>query len=103
MDIAEANLRAYWDSQGVPKDRQDQTIAAITEKAQPGAKVGPYTIGQPTEKPIPVRIETKGYYAEPLGGSWTVRYKSSGEVVCFRPSHEDAQEVMERLERTGNF
>jgi hypothetical protein len=29
----------------VPKDRQEQTIASIAAKAQPGAKVGPFTIG----------------------------------------------------------
>ena len=40
MDATEAGLRAYWDSQGVTKDRQDAIIASTTAKAQPGAKVG---------------------------------------------------------------
>lgn len=43
----EASLRALWDAQGVPKDRQDEIIGAIVAKAQPGAKVGPFTISVP--------------------------------------------------------
>ncbi len=49
------------------------------------------------------RIETKTYYAEPLGGSWTVRYKSTGEVVCFRPDEQSATEAMEKLEARGTL
>ena len=44
----EEQLRALWDSQGIPKEKQDQIISAITAAAQPGAQVGPFTI--PEEK-----------------------------------------------------
>ncbi|GLR55188.1 zincin-like metallopeptidase domain-containing protein [Shinella yambaruensis] len=37
-------LRALWDSQGVPKEQQDALIAEIIEKARPGASVGPFII-----------------------------------------------------------
>jgi hypothetical protein len=53
--------------------------------------------------PVPNRIETKSYYAEPLGGSWTVRYKSTGEVVCFRPGHMEAEQAMESMESRGTL
>jgi len=49
------------------------------------------------------RIETKTYYAEPLGASWTVRLKSTGEVVCFRPDERSATEAMELLEERGSY
>jgi hypothetical protein len=49
------------------------------------------------------RIETKTYYAEPLGASYTVRYKSTGEVVCFRPDERSATEAMELLEQRGTL
>ena len=37
----EAGLRRSWDEQGVPKERQDEIIANVTDKSQPGAKVAP--------------------------------------------------------------
>lgn len=40
----EAELRALWTQQGVPQARQDELIGQIGAKAQPGAKVGPFTI-----------------------------------------------------------
>ena len=40
----EAGLRHSWDEQGVPKERQDELIADVTAKAQPGARVGPFTL-----------------------------------------------------------
>ncbi len=41
----EKDLRELWTRMGVSKERQDQLIAEVTAKAQPGAKVGPWTIG----------------------------------------------------------
>ncbi|WP_216846474.1 DUF3560 domain-containing protein [Granulicella sp. L56] len=41
----EAALRRIWDAKGVSKERQDQLLAEVTAKAQPGAKVGPFTLG----------------------------------------------------------
>jgi hypothetical protein len=41
----EAELRALWTARGIPKARQDELIADVTARAQPGAKVGPFTIG----------------------------------------------------------
>jgi hypothetical protein len=37
-------LRELWTAQGVPAARQEELIAAITAKAQPGAMVGPFRI-----------------------------------------------------------
>jgi hypothetical protein len=41
----EAALRRLWDAQGVCQERQDELIADTTAKAQPGAKIGPFTLG----------------------------------------------------------
>jgi hypothetical protein len=49
------------------------------------------------------RIETKTYYGEPLGATWTVRYKATGEVVCLRPDEKSATEAMELLEKRGTL
>jgi hypothetical protein len=54
-------------------------------------------------EPIPTRIETAHYYAEPLGASWIVRDKTRGEVVCFRPDHKEAEKTMEALEKKGTL
>ena len=42
-DIAavEAKLRAGWDADGVPVERQNEMLAEITRKARPGARIGP--------------------------------------------------------------
>lgn len=47
MTEAEEQLRALWTRQGVEPEKQDALIAAIDAKAQPGTRVGPFTIGQP--------------------------------------------------------
>lgn len=44
----EGELRTLWDKQGVPKEKQDEIIKGVEEKAQPGAKIGPFTIGART-------------------------------------------------------
>lgn len=44
MSDPEAKLRALWTAEGVPQTRQDQILAEITAKAQPGAWVGPFRI-----------------------------------------------------------
>lgn len=44
---AEKELRKIWTAQGVSIEQQDALIRDITAKAQVGAKVGPFTIGQP--------------------------------------------------------
>lgn len=46
------NLRALWTAQGVSEERQNEVLAQITAKAQPGARIGPFTIGQPSENLI---------------------------------------------------
>ena len=44
-DDPEAALRRKWDARGVAQERQDALIADVTAKAQPGAKIGPFTLG----------------------------------------------------------
>jgi len=46
----EAELRAAWTASGVPKERQDELIRQIGEKAKAGAHVGPFAVGDKTEK-----------------------------------------------------
>ncbi len=41
----EKRLRKLWDRQGVPKSTQDAIIRDAERKAQPGARVGPFKIG----------------------------------------------------------
>lgn len=49
-----AELRALWDKQGVPKEKQDALIAQIADKAAPGAKVGPFEVpAAPMAKAFP--------------------------------------------------
>ena len=50
MDDSERHARALWTRQGVNHATQDQIVADITAKAQPGAWVGPFQI--PDESPI---------------------------------------------------
>jgi hypothetical protein len=40
----EQGLRQLRDAQGVPKERQDEILADVTSKAQPGAQIGPFTL-----------------------------------------------------------
>lgn len=40
----EERLRAMWDRQGIPKTTQGTIIEAVTRKAAPGARVGPFTL-----------------------------------------------------------
>ena len=42
----EWDLRKLWASGGVPVEKQDRLIAEIDAKAQPGARVGPWVIGE---------------------------------------------------------
>jgi hypothetical protein len=46
-------LRQMWRAQGIPVDRQDELIAAITVKAQPGTVVGPFRIPQAIQLELP--------------------------------------------------
>lgn len=43
--VPESELRDMWRKTGVPKDRQDELIRQIADKAKSGAKVGPFTVG----------------------------------------------------------
>ena len=43
-DAIEASLREMWTEKGVPKWRQDEIIADVNAKAQPGARIGPFTL-----------------------------------------------------------
>ena len=40
----EAKLRASWDAEGVPVEQQNEMLAEITRKAQPGARIGPFLL-----------------------------------------------------------
>lgn len=46
----EAKLRKLWTEKGIPKEEQDKLINGITEKAQPGAQIGPWKIGGENEQ-----------------------------------------------------
>lgn len=46
---AQKQLRNIWTEQGMPQDRQDELIAQIVAKAQPGAMVGQFRIGYRSE------------------------------------------------------
>jgi hypothetical protein len=61
------------------------------------------TISLFNRAPEPTRIETKHFYAEPLGSSWVVRDKDRGEVVCFREDDKDAERAMEEMETNGHL
>jgi len=42
----EDQLRSFWNEKGIPVEEQDRILAEIDAKAQPGALVGPFVIGQ---------------------------------------------------------
>jgi hypothetical protein len=44
MTDPEKELRKLWDKMGVPKERQDELIREVEEKANPGAMVGPFKL-----------------------------------------------------------
>jgi hypothetical protein len=48
---AEKALRELWTRKGVPEAQQDEILADIAAKAQPGARIGPLTI--PAKEPQP--------------------------------------------------
>jgi hypothetical protein len=41
----ESELRSLWSARGIPAERQEQMIAEIKAKAQPGAAAGPFRTG----------------------------------------------------------
>jgi hypothetical protein len=53
MTDAEKALRELWTRKGVPEARQDEILADLAAKAQPGAKIGPFTI--PEKEPQPCK------------------------------------------------
>ncbi len=55
IDDPERHARARWTRQGVNRATQDQIVADLTAKAEPGAWVGPFQI--PDESPIVVGTE----------------------------------------------
>lgn len=64
-------LRALWDTQGVPKERQDALIAQIAGKAAPGAKVGPFEIAGSQDVQTAPKLSARGmraYEALQAGG-----------------------------------
>ena len=44
MTDPETELRKIWTEQGVPEERQNEILAEVRATAQPGARVGPFTI-----------------------------------------------------------
>lgn len=52
----ETELRELWTRQGVSKAKQDELIAETVKKAQPGAKIGPFTIGEPELFEMPFNL-----------------------------------------------
>ena len=40
----EKELREMWTRQGISKERQDEIIREVEEKAKPGAQIGPFQI-----------------------------------------------------------
>lgn len=92
-DKAERDLRAFYDAQGVPKEKQDEVIADATAKAQPGAMVGPFQI-PPVEQTAagaqyvaPDMIERK----IPAGGLRPKTAQKDGPLELERPAI-DAQQ-----------
>ncbi len=49
FDQPEQAAREMWTRQGVSTERQDELIAGIAAKAQPGAQVGPFVVGEAIE------------------------------------------------------
>ena len=46
---SELTLRAMWDEMGIPLPKQDEILAEIDARAQPGAMVGPFVIWREPE------------------------------------------------------
>lgn len=51
MTEAEKELRRLWTEEGVSIERQNEILEEIRRKAQPGTRVGPFTIGGSERKP----------------------------------------------------
>lgn len=87
---AELDLRKLWTKQGIPHHRQEALIADVTAKAQPGAKVGPFTIGEPVG-PLCCwcgRPTEPGSRLEYLNGKWAHDDCHEKELARRRRPHE---------------
>lgn len=74
-----AELRTLWDTQGVPKERQDALIAQIAGKATPGAKVGPFEIAGSQDAQTAPKLSARGmraYEALQAGGYFRKQLES---------------------------
>lgn len=70
----------------------------ICEELKPGSRKRNWPSWASETYREAMKRETEHYYAEQLGGSWTVRYKLNGEVFCFRPTLEAAVTAMQKAE-----
>lgn len=83
----EAALRELWTKQGVSPEKQEALLADVTAKAQPGAKVGPFTIPQeiPSINPS-TTTQTGGHTMENRDNkdkvSTTTEYKITGAKLA---------------------
>jgi hypothetical protein len=89
---AEAELRALWTAEGVPQARQDQILAEITAKAQPGAMVGPFRIPYAEELTPAEHIDFEAAAHPVYAVACPTCHKRAG-VACIRPSGHKAQDA----------
>lgn len=86
----EAKLRAIWQAQGVNKERQDQLIAEIEEKAKPGAQIGPFFLPDPERDQV-IALNAKAIEADEAFSAELVRVygKDKAGDARYQLKHED--------------
>jgi hypothetical protein len=89
MNDPEKDLRASWTADGVSQERQDQMIAQIVAKAQPGAMVGPFHINADFIK----ATQTTGHAATAV---YCPTCQAKAMTWCIRPSGHRADIHAER-------
>lgn len=97
MNDSEAILRELWTEKGVSVERQNEILAEIRAKAQPGARVGPFIIPgriePPREAPAPKirhHWDTHLYtyaYACRTHSSWSAANRTALRVKCLMHGH----------------
>jgi hypothetical protein len=84
-DKLEQSLRDRWTAQGVPKEKQDEILAGITAKAQRGAMVGPFKLGEGAfECNCGNRPDLEGFFFCDAAGNYAQDNQDSDQYRCDR-------------------
>ena len=88
MTENERELRALWTEAGIPEARQNEILAEIVAKAQPGATVGPFRIAARLDDLPELDAEQTAAlaaFAAEHGRSWKAQLRRQWERASANP------------------